>query len=253
MNNEIYYNNHKFEFYNDISELPIKQFHLYSKYVLLESGIGDTFSDIDSHITRIIEFMKNDTNKAYKELLNLRQCLYVVLNNQDLHNKAFLCLIKKVDDKMWADFSEGGLESLYSLVGRIPQGEFDKVAIEIRNRIDNDLSLYFPSIFSNARERNYLELLRKRALLQVDSIVNKKNHDSELEEIKTKMFSMYNVQSFEGKDSAEIAFDKQFEDMCLALAKEFGGKVKEYSVMEYYSAYERLDKQAKEMQKITKK
>ena len=80
-------NGHNVIFYDSVEDLPIVQFHKYSKYILVESGIGDTIQDIDRHITRVINFL-HDTKKAHQELLNLRQCIYLVATEQDLHNKA---------------------------------------------------------------------------------------------------------------------------------------------------------------------
>ena len=76
VNKEI--NGHKVIFYDSVEDLPVTQFHRYSKYLLVEGGIGDTIQDIDRHITRIINFL-NDTKKAYQEILNLQQCLFLWL------------------------------------------------------------------------------------------------------------------------------------------------------------------------------
>ena len=48
---------HKLVFYDSVEDLPIVQFHRYSKFLLVESGIGDNINDIDRHITKIINFL----------------------------------------------------------------------------------------------------------------------------------------------------------------------------------------------------
>ena len=120
-------NGHDVIFYDSVEDLPIVQFHRYSKCVLIESGIGDTIQDIDIHITRVMNFL-GDTKKAYQELLNLRQCIYMVASEQDIHNKATLCLIKQVDGKDWTDFSDSGLETLYRLVNGASVREIEELA-----------------------------------------------------------------------------------------------------------------------------
>ena len=86
-------NGHDVVFYDSVEDLPVVQFHRYSKFLLVEGGIGDNINDIDRHISRILQFIRTDIKKATQEILNLRQCLYVVATEQDIHNKATLCLI----------------------------------------------------------------------------------------------------------------------------------------------------------------
>lgn len=238
----------KVVFYDNVEDLPITQFHRYSKYSLVESGVGDSLADIDRHITRIINFL-GDTKKAYQELLNLRQCLYLIANEQDVHNKATLCLVKSVDGVDWKDFSDSGLDELYKMVEGESQRELNALALEVREKIDENLVQYFPSIFEDATQKNYVDLLRKRAILQLGEIMGEDNKEK-IEDVTKKIYAMQSPKGFTGADSEEIKFDKQFEDMCLIMAKEFGGGIKKYTTMEFYTALERLEKQNKELKKI---
>lgn len=241
-------NGHDFVFYDNIEDLPITQFHRYSKYLLVEGGIGDSIQDIDRHITKILNFL-NDTKKAYQEILNLRQCLYMIANEQDIHNKATLCLVKSVDGKDWEDFSDSGLDELYGLVADASQREMDAIALEIRDKIDENLLMYFPKVFEDSTQKNYLDLVRRKAMLQIGDILGD-NNGEKIKEINNQIYSTQNPKGFMGSDSEEIQFDKRFEDMCLLMAKEFGGGIKKYTTMEFYSAFERLIKQNEEMKKI---
>lgn len=242
-------NNHDVMFYDSVEDLPVVQFHRYSKFLLVESGIGDTIQDIDRHITRIINFL-DDKKKAYQELLNLRQCLYFVANEQDIHNKSTLCLIKSIDGKDWSDFSDSGLDELYLMFNGDNQKELDKVAREVRSKIDENLLQYFPKIFEDSTQKNYTDLLRQRAVLQLGEIINGENNDIKIKSVTERIYKMQNPKGFSGSESEEIRFDKQFEDMCLLMAKEFGGGVKKYTTMEFYTAFERLTKQQEEMKKL---
>lgn len=242
-------NKHKVIFYDSIEDLPVSQFHRYSKHLLVESGIGDTIQDIDRHITRIMNFL-NDTKKAYQELMNLRQCLYLVATEQDLHNKATLCLVKSVDGKEWTDFSDSGIDSLYRLVNGAMVKEMEALASQVRDAIDDNLLQYFPQIFEDSVQKNYTDLLRRRALLQIQSIVSEVDKESEIKSVTEQIYKMQKPKGFAGTESEEVRFDKQFEDMCLLIAKEFGGGVKKYTTMEFYSAFERLSKQYKEAEKL---
>lgn len=245
-------NGHDVIFYDSVEDLPIVQFHRYSKCVLIESGIGDTIQDIDIHITRVMNFL-GDTKKAYQELLNLRQCIYMVATEQDIHHKATLCLVKQVDGKDWTDFSDSGLETLYRLLNGASVREMEELAEKVRTAIDENLLQYFPKVFEDAMQKNYTDLLRKRALLQIQAIVKDENKEDEIKSVTEQIYRMQNPKGFMGAESEEVRFDKQFEDMCLLMAKEFGGGIKKYTTMEFYTAFERLSKQYNEAKKIRSK
>lgn len=244
---------HSIEFYDSIENLPISQFHKYGKYVLVDAGIGDSLSDIDNHLGKIIDFLGVDTEKAHKELLNLRQNIYMVLTEQDLRHKSTVCLVKSVDGKDWTDFSDGGIEELYQMVRPAAIAVLDSTMKSIREKIDAELMIYFPSIYDTAHDKNVLVLMRKRAILQLEEIVYSVDHKQDIKALTERIMALEKVEEFDGDNNAEIAFDKQFEDMCVAMAREFGGSVKGYTVMEFYSAYERLEKEQKEMKKRLKK
>lgn len=243
---------HKLVFYDSVEDLPIVQFHKYSRYLLVESGIGDNINDIDKHITRILNFF-NDKKKMQQELMNLRQCLYVIATEQDLHNKATLCLVRSVDGKVWGDFSDSGLEELYKMVNGASVKDLDTIAAQVRDAIDENLIQYFPKVFEDSLQKNYTDLLRRKALLQIASIVKDEDNKEQIEAVDASIYRMQNPKGFMGQDSEEVRFDKQFEDMCLLMAKEFGGGIKKYTTMEFYAAFERLTRQYNEAKKLRNK
>lgn len=243
---------HKLVFYDSVEDLPIVQFHRYSKFLLVESGIGDNINDIDKHITRILNFF-NDKKKMQQELMNLRQCLYVIATEQDLHNKATLCLVRSVDGRVWEDFSDSGLEELYKMVNGASVKDLDTIAAQVRDAIDENLIQYFPKVFEDSLQKNYTDLLRRKALLQIASIVKDEDNKEQIEAVDASIYRMQNPKGFMGQDSEEVRFDKQFEDMCLLMAKEFGGGIKKYTTMEFYTAFERLTRQYNEAKKLRNK
>ena len=243
---------HKLIFYDGIEDLPITQFHRYGKYLLVEGGIGDSIQDIDKHITRVINFL-DDKKKAYQELLNLRQCLFAVATEQDIRNKATLCLIKSVDGEDWMDFSDDGLQKLYLMLSGDSYKNVMELATEVRGAIDENLTRYFPSVFEDSLEKNYTDLLRKRAVLQLNAIVDGRDNTEDIQDLTKKIFAMQTPKNFEGAESEEIKFDKQFEYMCLLMAKEFGGGIKKFTTMEFYTAYERMLKDSEEQKNLAQK
>jgi hypothetical protein len=245
-------NGHRFEFYNSIEDLPISRFHKYSKYMLVASGIGDSVADVDAHITQILNLIDTDAPKAKQELLNMRHNIVMVLQQQDLRHIGFLYFTFKVDGKVWEDFSEEGVAHLFELACGEREIEMARIEKEIRTRIDTELTDYFPQIYKG-ENKNLVDYLRKKTLLEIDQIVNDTDRSAEIREFEKKISNAYKPLSFEGEESAELVFDKQFEQMCLSLSKEFGGQAKKYTVMEYYVAYERLEAINKELEKIKKK
>lgn len=235
-------NGHTFSFYDNISELPISRFHAYSRYMLVASGVGDTLEDIDNHIGKIIRLLQVDVKKAHQELLNLRQNLFMVQNELDIRYKGFLFLTSSVNGEKWEDFSDAGIEKLYKMVWGEQVGRMNETMAGIVGAIDDGLSRYFPGFFADSGDKNMTELLRKRALLRVDEVVNGKDHKEELEQLDGDIFRYYTPKDFEN-DKAVVEYDKNFEEMCLFLSKEFGGEVKNRSVMEFYTAYKVLDEQ----------
>ena len=245
-------NGHRFEFYDSIEDLPIVRFHKYSKYMMVASGIGDSISDVDEHIERIMKLIDFDTAKAKRELLNMRHNIVTILSEQDIRHIGFMYFVYSVDGKVWEAFSDSGVHKLYEMVMDASELAMARAERGIRERLDEELRDYFPQVFES-ENKNLLDYARKRALLQVDEVLNDTDNSAEIAKLGELLSIGYKPMVFDGKESVELQFDKQFEQMCLALSKEFGGKAKEYSVMEYYSAYERLERINKELERIKNK
>lgn len=246
-------NGHKFVFYDSIENLPILQFHKYGKYMLVQSGIGDSPAHINQHINRILQFIGKDDKKAVSEVLNLRRCLFAVANETDLAHKGFLFFVKSVDGKDWTDYTDSGIDELFTLIWGESNARMWEIETKAITLIDSQLEEYFPKIFADSVTKNYTELLRKQSLLYLSEILDDKDNTKEIDELEQMIVGYIETKNFEGENNEEIAFDKNFEQMCLCMSKEFGGIIKNYSVMEFYSAYERLKQEAKEMEKRRKK
>lgn len=244
---------HIFEFHDNISSLPVKQFHLYTKYTLVASGIGDNIDAIDSHISKIVSYIDKDPKRAKNELLNYRRCLFSIITEADYRHKANLCLVKSVDGKNWTDFTEGGIDKLYEMVTTAEERALRVLENELKRKLDDELMTYFPELFASSVEKNQTDLLYHRALLQLAEITDGVDNTEAIRAIDGQIYAMADTPNFEGNASAEIEIDKRFEEMCLVIAKEFGGKVKGYSVMEFYTANKILADRQKQLNKTRKK
>ena len=244
---------HIFEFYDTIDALPIKQFHLYTKHILVLSGIGDSIEAIDGHIGRIASYIETDPKRAVNELLNYRRCLYSIATEADYRHKANLCLVKSVDGKKWEDFTDDGINELYEMVTTEEERTLRKMEYELKRKIDEELMTYFPEMFATSIEKNQTDLLYRRAMLQLAEITDGVDNSEAIKLIDNQLYAMVDTHNFEGNDSAEVELDKRFEEMCLILAKEFGGAAKKFSVMEFYTANKILADRQKQMNKARKK
>jgi hypothetical protein len=100
--------------------------------------------------------------------------------------------------------------------------------------------MYFPKSFDDASVKEYYDRLKKHTLLMLDSIINGDDSDKseEIEKITTLLITYSKPQSFNGSDSVEIAYDKQFENMCLLISQHLHVNAKNFTVLEYYNAFE---------------
>ena len=116
--------------------------------------------------------------------------------------------------------------------------------------------LYFPTIFNDSSVKEYYDILKRRTLAVLGNIVaGIPNPDAtaEIDKLTTDLITYTNPQLFAGSESAEIKFDRQFENLCLALSEQLHVKPKEYTVLEFYNAFDFLQDRAKEAEKAQKR
>ena len=116
--------------------------------------------------------------------------------------------------------------------------------------------LYFPAIFNDSTIKEYYDILKRRTLAVLNNIVAGKRRPDrtpEIEKLTTALITYTKPQLFSGPESAEIQFDRQFENLCLALSEQLHVKPKEYSVLEFYNAFDFLQERAKQAEKAQKR
>ena len=74
-------NNHIYEIYDSIDDMPIVNFQKFNKLLLIDSGLGSDIDSIDSHLVNLAKLIKTDIAKANQEIQNLRQTLYLIAAN----------------------------------------------------------------------------------------------------------------------------------------------------------------------------
>jgi hypothetical protein len=104
--------------------------------------------------------------------------------------------------------------------------------------------VYFSEDFTSAKEKQAYDLLKRKIILTLNSVQYDVDNAKEIEQIEKSMFSRYKPRIFIGKDSVEIAQDRQFEDMCLIIAQKLNMQAKVMTVLEFYNAINLIKKQA---------
>lgn len=231
--------------YDSIDEMPIINFQKYNKYLLIDSGIGSDVDDIDTHIVKVAKLIKSgNSKKAMQELQNMRQNMHMVNSEISPKYLAFASLIQSIDGKEVTDLSDEGLKSLLKEIEKIRHSKLLDFLVWLKKKVSDELEAYFPGDFSNAKEKEAYDQLKRRTQLVLDTIVNGTNNEEQINAIDAIMFGAYNPKCFIGSDSVEVLYDKQFETTCLLIAQKTSLNAKSMTVLQFYSALDTIKKQA---------
>lgn len=247
---------HSVEIYDAIDELPMTRFHKYNKMLLVDSGIGSDLADFDRHIERAMIYCRSKNPElASTELDNLRQNVYFIQMGISPRHLAFAVLIKSIDGKSCDDLSDEGLQKIVDTFADVAIKDITATIEAVKKKIDEELQMYFPRLFDDASSKEYFDELRRRTLLVLDSVVNGESNDkiAEIDRITTELLTYNKPQVFTGADNMEIAYDKQFESMCLTLSQHLNVNPKKYTVLEYYNAYEYIKEIIKKQSRVNKR
>lgn len=233
----------KIEIYDSIDELPIRRFHKFNKYMLVDAGIGSDLNDINDHIFKTIRYVdKGDKENAKRQLDNLRQSLYMVSQETNIKHLSFMVLIKSINGKEVHDLSDDNMKRLLKFFENESKSFLDKLIEFVKKKIDEELNLYFPGHFDDASVKEYYDKIKQRVLLQLDTILRGNDNEDKIERIEDFLLSLAKPKVFSGKESAEIQYDKQFEEMCLFLKHELSIEPEEMTVLQFYNSFEYLKK-----------
>lgn len=235
------------EFFDGIDEMPIERFHVYNKYLLIDSSIGSNAFHIDSHIEKIAKYihLKDDKN-AMVELMNMRQNMHFVLNSVSPDHLSFACLISKINNEVRNDLSEAGLkETLFKIKEGLNIGLIGTLLSLIKKKIDKEIKLFFPEIGDSSKTKEYFSKVKNRTLKILEQIIESKDNNKTIEELENEIFLIFKPKRFTGKESEEIQYIKQFEEMCYYITKQSGRDSKKMTVLEFYQAFELIKKENK--------
>lgn len=243
--------------YDAIDELPIVRFHKYQKLLLIDAGVGADITAFDQRIEKTRRFlMDGKPEKAQQELENLRQSVYLIQSGINPKHRAFAALVTKLDGVECNEISDDALARITEALSDSPEKELTAQLDAVKKKIDGELMLYFPGLFADSEIKEYYDLLKKRTIAVLENIIAGKDAPDttpEIEKLTTALITYSNPKCFAGSDSVEIQFDRQFENLCLVLSEQLHVKPKEYSVLEFYNAFDFVQERAKKAEKAQKR
>lgn len=233
----------KVEMWDSIDELPIRRFHKFNKYMLVDSGIGSDLNDIDTHIYKVMKFIEmDDKDNARLQLENMRQSLYMISQENNIRHLSFITLIKSLDGVDVTDLSDENIKRLSEIFNKKSVTFVDRIINSFKKKVDEELALYFPGYFDDTTAKEYCDKIRERALLQIDAILKEVDNNELINKVEEFLVNLAKPKVFSGAKSVEIAYDKQFEEMCLYLKKETGVDAESMNVLQFYNAFEYIKK-----------
>ena len=240
---------HTVEYYDTIDELPMVRFHKYQKYLLVDAGVGADIASFDRRIEKARRFiMASKGDKAQQELENLRQCVFLLQNELTPKHLAFAVLVTRIDGQECNDLSDEALRGVLDKLAETPYSKLTAHLEAVKKKIDDELVLYFPTLFDNSSVKEYFDLLRQRTLAVLKGIAEGEvdpEGTEEAERLTTALVTYSNPQTFSGSGGVEVQFDRNFENLCLALSEQLNVRPKEYTVLEFYNAFDFVQERAK--------
>jgi hypothetical protein len=168
----------------------------------------------------------------------------MIVSNVSPKHYAFAALIHSIDGVEQKDLSDNHLQELVDELSRVPNGLVIDLLTAIKKKLSTELETYFPNEFDSAREKEAYSKLKTRTILQLQEIAEDTEKASEIAEIDKFLFNLQKPKNFNGKDSEEIKYDKQFESACMIISQKTGLKAKSLNVLEFYNTLVNLQKQA---------
>lgn len=154
---EVTYNGKRIELYDSPSELPQERFALFNRMILIDSNIGADLEKFDEHMGKVAKFIQlGEHDKAIKEIANLRQCYFLIMNDVNPDVKAFGCLVKSINGKEYTGNTEAEVDKiLYDLKKvRLPMGLIRVVIDSIKKKSKASYKRFFQRRWITERLKN---------------------------------------------------------------------------------------------------
>lgn len=113
------------EIYDEINEMPIKNYLAMQKMALLDGGLGSDLQAIDEHLQKIYAFVEvNDMQSFKAECENLRTNVFFIQNGINPKMYTYAAMVKSINGEENNDLSEHGLNAILKRLEYLSQKEF---------------------------------------------------------------------------------------------------------------------------------
>lgn len=103
----------KVEFFDNIEELSMKRYELFTKYIMLSAGIGGDIDSANAHFSKLYAFIaKNDVDNLRKQLINFHQNIKFAIDGLQPENRAFAALVKSINGKQYLKMNDSVIDEI---------------------------------------------------------------------------------------------------------------------------------------------
>jgi hypothetical protein len=119
---------------------------LFNKYSLIDANIGSTVQDLDKHLEKTYDFLKQGMKEAAAvEITNLRQCFNFIEQGANINYLSFAVMVDKINGVEYNDYSEEGLKKV---IAQLDKTNFTyALLVEKLQALKKKLKARFRSIF----------------------------------------------------------------------------------------------------------
>jgi hypothetical protein len=241
-------NGHDVEIYDSIENAPIRRFFSFTRYVIIDSGIGSDPSSINnhfSHLSRLIR--KGQKDDALMELFNTSEAFRFMMEGFNLKGKAVYCMVKSIDGKVYPNhLSDSDIEEIEKRLESFHISYawvLDKFET-LKKKIDSDFEVYFPGGSVGQRVQKRVDQKRKLNFV-LDSVINEapeEEYTDGIIEISDDLFSGYKPNVMGGENGKEAAFVRSCEEAMASLSKYMGMDMNNSTTLQFYQAKELAEK-----------
>jgi hypothetical protein len=241
---------HEVELYEGIDSLPIARYQKFNRLMLVDSGVGSTIEELDTHLKRATLYCKTNPDHTYTELLNLRQSFNMATNGIHPGMIAFGAFVKSLDGKEYpVHITDEQLKEIHTILSDVTVSELSEANEAVKKKIEGEMSMYFPSMGDSPQIKEYYDLKLQLLTAMLDQTANGTDRGDEIQSLTDQLTVYYPPRCFQGEKSVEIQSDKEFTEMCLLITKEMHINAKDMTVFDFYSAFEMIKRQSKKAKK----
>jgi len=126
-----------FTFYENLDDLPIKNYNLLQKYALIDLGIGSDLSDVVRHHVRFNQLLEvKDYDSLYIENENLMINYNFLLSSKNIKGYVLASLLKEVDGAK-VQVTDDTIESYVDMLeaSTITFGELESYTTDLKKKL----------------------------------------------------------------------------------------------------------------------